>query len=83
MEQVSTIVVINGEAIIAGSKPTRFAKSGKIQPINLERITVTIKDKATTKAIFTSWYIKKILIPFASAKILPTNKAIRNYLKIT
>ena len=54
MEQVSTIVVINGEAIIAGSKPTRFAKSGKIQPINLERITVTIKDKATTKAIFTS-----------------------------
>lgn len=41
MEQVSTIVVINGEAIIAGSKPTRFAKSGKIQPINLERITVT------------------------------------------
>ena len=57
IEHVSTIVVISGEAIIAGSKPIWLATKGRIQPINLDKITVTIKDKAITKAILMSWYI--------------------------
>ena len=33
MEQVSTNVVINGEAINAGSRPIFLANSGRVQPM--------------------------------------------------
>ena len=37
MEQVSTNVVINGEAINAGSRPIFLANSGRVQPMIFER----------------------------------------------
>ena len=50
MEQVSTNVVINGEAINAGSRPIVLANSGRVQPMIFERVTVTINDRAITIA---------------------------------
>ena len=50
MEQVSTNVVINGEAINAGSRPIFLANSGRVQPMIFERVTVTINDRAITIA---------------------------------
>ena len=50
MEQVSTNVVINGEAINAGSTPNFLANSGRVQPMIFERVTVTINDRAITIA---------------------------------
>lgn len=50
MEQVSTNVVINGEAINAGSRPIFLANSGRGQPMIFERVTVTINDRAITIA---------------------------------
>ena len=54
IEQVSTKVVISGEAMIAGSSPTRFASNGRMQPISLEIITVETREKAMTNARATS-----------------------------
>lgn len=50
MEQVSTNVVINGEAINAGSRPIFLANSGRVRPMIFERVTVTINDRAITIA---------------------------------
>ena len=50
MEQVSTNVVINGEAINAGSRLIFLANSGRVQPMIFERVTVTINDRAITIA---------------------------------
>ena len=50
-DSASTIVVINGLAITAGSNPTFFAKSGSIHPTIFARITVNIMVRATTIAI--------------------------------
>lgn len=50
MEQVSTNVVINGEAINAGSRPIFLANSGRVHPMIFERVTVTINDRAITIA---------------------------------
>ena len=48
-EHASTIVVINGLAITAGSKPNFLANIGKEQPINFETITVKINVKIPHK----------------------------------
>ena len=58
IEQVSTKVVIRGDAIIAGSICIFFAKSGRAQPTILAIITVPIREILTTAAIFKSWYIQ-------------------------
>lgn len=47
---MSTIVVINGLAIIVGSKPISFAIIGKSEPTNLATTTVQNKEKHTTNA---------------------------------
>ena len=82
-EQASTIVVISGEAIIAGSSFSFFASIGIVHPKSFAIITVKINVKATTKEIFKSLYCIKILTPLASAKVEPTIKAILNYFHIT
>lgn len=50
--QVSTIVVISGAAIIAGSSFSFFAAIGSIHPISLDIITVEIIAKLTVTASF-------------------------------
>ena len=49
-ERASTIVVIKGLAITAGSKPIFFAKSGSVQPTTLATITVSAIATDTTIA---------------------------------
>ena len=51
MEQVSTIVVIKGDAMIAGSRCSCFAKIGSMQPTILATTIVPISEAATTIAI--------------------------------
>ena len=72
MEQVSTNVVINGEAINAGSRPIFLANSGRVQPMIFERVTVTINDRAITIASPELWYSMNILSPLAVARTMPT-----------
>ena len=55
-EHASTIVVISGAAIIAGSMCKAFASSGSIPPITLAMITVHIIVSDTTRAIIQSPY---------------------------
>ena len=43
------MVVISGLAIKAGSRCTRFARSGRQQPMALAMITVRYSDSATTR----------------------------------
>ena len=42
MEQVSTNVVINGEAINAGSRPIFLANSGRVQPRFLKELQLLL-----------------------------------------
>ena len=79
-EHVSTSVVINGAAIIAGSTLNFLAINGKTQPMDFDNITVTIKDNETVNASNTSWYIRKIRKPFTADKITLTISAMRNSL---
>lgn len=79
-EHVSTSVVINGAAIIAGSTLHFLAIIGSIQPIHFDKITVPINDKEIVKASKGSWYISKIRKPFTADKITLTINAIRNSL---
>ena len=51
MEQVSTNVVINGEAINAGSRPIFLANSGRVQPMIFAITTVTSMVTHTTAAM--------------------------------
>ena len=50
-EQASTIVVINGDAITAGSNPILFASIGSKLPISFAITIVTTNVKHTTAAI--------------------------------
>ena len=50
-EQASTIVVINGDAITAGSKPIFLASIGRVQPTILATVIVINKVPHTTKEI--------------------------------
>lgn len=83
MEKVSTTVVINGDAIMAGSKCSFFAAKGKMHPTSLEAITVQIKEAAITKANFGFLYWIQIRNPLDTAKAAPTIKEMRNSLNIT
>ena len=49
-DKASTIVVINGLAITAGSNPSLFAKTGRLHPIILAIATAAIKVRQTTAA---------------------------------
>ena len=50
-EQASTIVVINGEAITAGSNPSFLANIGRVQPTSFATVIVINKVPHTTKEI--------------------------------
>ncbi len=50
-EQASTIVVINGEAITAGSNPSFLANIGSVQPTSFATVIVINKVAHTTKEI--------------------------------
>ncbi len=50
VEQVSTIVVIRGAAMIAGSRPSFLAPIGSIAAISFESTTVTIIARLTVNA---------------------------------
>ena len=52
-EQASTIVVINGDAITAGSKPIFLARIGRVQPTSFATVMVISNVKHTTKEIVT------------------------------
>ena len=58
MEHVSTIVVINGAAIMAGSSLNFFAISGNIQPITFAITTVHIREYPITIAKVRLLYIR-------------------------
>ena len=83
IEQVSTTVVISGDAMMAGSMCSFFANNGSVQPMILAMMTINDSDSAITIAIFKSLYIIKIRIPLAIARPIPTSYAMRNSLKIT
>lgn len=74
-DNVSTIVVISGAAIIAGSSFNFFAIIGNIHPNSFAIITVQISVTPTTKAIFASWYCNIILTEFAIDNTIPTTIA--------
>ena len=61
-EQVSTIVVMRGAAMIAGSKWNFLANNGNVQPINLEIMIVATRESDTTTARETSLYLSLIHI---------------------
>ena len=83
MEHVSTSVVISGEAIIAGSRCNFFAASGSIQPISLDKMTVTASDSPITRARLVFLYIIRIRMPFAAARTTPTIRETLNSLNMT
>ena len=51
IDAASTIVVISGAAITAGSNLQRFASIGSVQPINCDTITIPATDRLTTVEI--------------------------------
>ena len=77
-DNASTMVVINGAAIIAGSNFNFFANIGNIHPNNFAITTVHTSVTPTTIAIFTSLYCIIILIEFAIANTIPTTSDTRN-----
>ena len=81
MEQVSTIVVINGDAMIAGSMRRRFARIGRMHPTNFAITIVTTSEAATTTAMGRFLYTQKMRTPFANARTTPTTIATRNSVK--
>ena len=75
-ERISTIVVINGAAIIAGSNFSFLASKGNKQPIDLDNITVTVILNPTVHASCKFLYCAKILSPLTSVNDNPTITAI-------
>ena len=49
-DSASTRVVIRGDAITAGSRPTFFAKMGSVAPKSFAQIMVSARESATTRA---------------------------------
>ena len=83
-ETASTIVVINGLAITAGSKPIFFAIIGRVLPTIFAHNMVIISVKHTIKAIVTDTLsINNNLIKFAIAKVIPISIATLISLNIT
>ena len=78
-DTASTIVVINGLAITAGSRFTLFAKIGRHAPASFATIIVTISERETTIEIATP--ALSISITFANAtiaKVTPHKRETRN-----
>ena len=73
---MSTIVVISGAAIIAGSNFNFLASNGNKHPIDFDNITVTVILNPTVIASCRFLYCTKILKPFTIVKVIPTTTAI-------
>ena len=72
----STIVVIKGDAMTAGSSPILLDTIGSVEPIIFAKSTVTTSVPHTTNAtdadtLSTTWSFTK----FAAAKVMPVRKA--------
>ena len=50
-DKASTMVVMNGDAMTAGSKPSFFANKGSVHPTNLAIMMVNTNEIDTTAAI--------------------------------
>ena len=83
MEQVSTRVVINGDAMIAGSICSFLAINGKTHPISFEITIVATRDNHWTRASPAFLYMIRMRIPLASASATPTIRETRNSLNMT
>ena len=83
-DMASTIVVINGLAITAGSNPSFFANIGRVHPINLAIIITTINVIHTTSDIVTPTLSINISFKkLASARVMLINKDALNSFQIT
>ena len=56
-EQASTIVVMMGDAMMAGSSLSFFAVMGRIQPSSFAMITAPIRLRPVTRPIAAFWYM--------------------------
>ena len=73
------MVVMNGLAITAGSKPIFFASIGRVQPINFDTIIVSASVIPTTTATITETLsISKSLTKLAAASVIPQSIETRN-----
>ena len=66
-EIASTTVVMNGEAMTAGSKPIFLASSGSVQPTSLAANTVTISVRQMTAATVIVMGLPKIILSTSSS----------------
>ena len=83
-EQASTIVVINGDAITAGSKPIFLASIGRVQPTSLATVIVINKVPHTTKEIVNDKWLNNInLAKLAIARVNPHKRATLSSFHIT
>ena len=83
-EQQSTIVVMSGVAIKAGSRRALLASIGSIAPIIFDIMTVAIIDMTiVTASKILCPYIKYTITPFTNASIELTIIDIRNSLNTT
>ena len=82
--KASTIVVINGEAITAGSKPNFFAPIGKMDPTNFAITTVIANVIHTAAATITETLsINNNLTKLQTAKTIEQRNATLNSLNTT
>ena len=77
-ERASTIVVIKGLAITAGSNPTFLASMGRVHPTTFAMNMVTTKVKHTTEAMVRLTLSKNIsLQKVAAPRVMPQAAATR------
>ena len=72
------MVVISGEAIMAGSTWASFAKMGSTHPIDFAMQTVRISVTETTTATCRSWYCTIMRIKFTKERAAPQISATRS-----
>ena len=85
-EIASTMVVMNGDAITAGSKPSFSAKSGIMQPTTLAQTTVSTNVRHTVSATVGVIHVLPSTIPSKSmifakltaARVMPQKSATRS-----
>lgn len=83
-ERASTMVVIKGLAITAGSKPIRFARIGRVQPIIFARNTATSQGQAHNKGHRYAYSVKqKQFDEIGKGRVMPQSIATRISFQIT
>ena len=80
----STIVVMKGLAITAGSKPIFFASSGSVQPTNFAQNTVTTRVRHMVSATINSRPSKSMsFAKLHTASVIPHTSATLNSFHMT